>query len=207
MSAHGKVAGLTLALAAISQVHKVAILVSDLRAMIAALPVGLTGLRDRALLLAGFAGAFRRSELVRPALREGEIGIGHEEWAELADGKVLNSHIRAGANQRVQGPEAGVEYWDHGGIAPDSGVCCRGSLCPAARRMQFWRWTGHTRPRTAPPPFVIARPRSPIISTQRTPREPARLLGHPEPSRRDAPSSLLISLAQLGLVFPSSPSS
>ena len=38
--------------------------VSELRRMIDALPPGLTGLRDRALILLGFAGGFRRSELV-----------------------------------------------------------------------------------------------------------------------------------------------
>jgi len=41
-----------------------AILVPELEAMLRALPAGLPGLRDRALLLTGFAGAFRRSELV-----------------------------------------------------------------------------------------------------------------------------------------------
>lgn len=40
------------------------ILVADLEAMLKALPAGVLGLRDRALLLTGFAGAFRRSELV-----------------------------------------------------------------------------------------------------------------------------------------------
>ena len=39
-------------------------LTEDIRAMLATLPAGLTGTRDRALLLTGFAGAFRRSELV-----------------------------------------------------------------------------------------------------------------------------------------------
>ncbi len=38
--------------------------VSDVQAMINTLPDNLLGLRDRALLLLGFAGAFRRSELV-----------------------------------------------------------------------------------------------------------------------------------------------
>lgn len=37
---------------------------SDLQRMMEALPTGLTGLRDRALILLGFAGGFRRSELV-----------------------------------------------------------------------------------------------------------------------------------------------
>jgi integrase len=41
-----------------------ALLVADLEAMLEALPAGLLGVRDRALLLTGFAGAFRRSELV-----------------------------------------------------------------------------------------------------------------------------------------------
>ncbi len=40
------------------------ILVDDLRVFLETLPVSLAGLRDRALLLVGFAGAFRRSELV-----------------------------------------------------------------------------------------------------------------------------------------------
>jgi site-specific recombinase XerD len=37
---------------------------AKMRSMVAAAPEGLAGLRDRALLLVGFAGAFRRSELV-----------------------------------------------------------------------------------------------------------------------------------------------
>ena len=40
------------------------VLVEDLRAMLATLPATLGGVRDRALLLVGFGGAFRRSELV-----------------------------------------------------------------------------------------------------------------------------------------------
>ncbi len=47
-----------------AQVGKAPILVADLRAMLAQLPDALIGVRDRALLLIGFAGAFRRSELV-----------------------------------------------------------------------------------------------------------------------------------------------
>lgn len=42
---------------------KAAITLADLRAMVAALPDTLAGKRDRAILLVGFAGAFRRSEL------------------------------------------------------------------------------------------------------------------------------------------------
>lgn len=43
--------------------QKVALTVEEIRAITAALPRSLTGVRDRAILLAGFAGAFRRAEL------------------------------------------------------------------------------------------------------------------------------------------------
>jgi integrase len=44
--------------------QKTPVLVEDLRVMLRLLPDNLQGIRDRALLLIGFAGAFRRSELV-----------------------------------------------------------------------------------------------------------------------------------------------
>ncbi len=49
-------------------VQKAAILTADIRAMIRALPDSLLGVRDRALLLIGFAGAFRRSEVAALAV-------------------------------------------------------------------------------------------------------------------------------------------
>ncbi len=52
------------------------ILVSDLKAMIANCPPSLGGLRDKAVLLIGFAGAFRRSELV--ALNIDDLTISDE---------------------------------------------------------------------------------------------------------------------------------
>src|SRR5438128_978734 len=45
-------------------VQKAPTLIDDMRAMVAATDAGLIGARDRALILLGFAGAFRRSELV-----------------------------------------------------------------------------------------------------------------------------------------------
>ena len=54
----------------VAQRGKDPILVDELRAMIAALPDDLRGRRDRALLLLGFAGAFRRSELVGLAVAD-----------------------------------------------------------------------------------------------------------------------------------------
>jgi len=47
-----------------AQQGKAAAVTDEVRAMVAALPPTLVGRRDRALLLLGFAGAFRRSELV-----------------------------------------------------------------------------------------------------------------------------------------------
>ena len=48
----------------VRQEGKAPVLTSDVAAMVGKIPPGLLGLRDRALLLVGFAGAFRRSELV-----------------------------------------------------------------------------------------------------------------------------------------------
>ena len=48
----------------VAQDAKAPILSADLRSMVATLGDGLLGLRDRAVLTIGFAGAFRRSELV-----------------------------------------------------------------------------------------------------------------------------------------------
>jgi len=47
-----------------AQKGKAAVMTDDVRLMVESLPSSLRGLRDRALLLVGFAGAFRRSELV-----------------------------------------------------------------------------------------------------------------------------------------------
>jgi site-specific recombinase XerD len=51
-------------------IQKTATLIDDIRAMVDATDAGLIGLRDRALILLGFAGAFRRSELT------GRVGTG-----------------------------------------------------------------------------------------------------------------------------------
>lgn len=53
---------------------KAALTLDHLRAMTAALPDSLSGIRDRALILVGFAGAFRRSELVAVDVADVEIG-------------------------------------------------------------------------------------------------------------------------------------
>lgn len=58
-------------------VQKAAVLTADIRAMVDATDAGIIGARDRALILLGFAGAFRRSELV---------GLGVEDCAFSKDG-------------------------------------------------------------------------------------------------------------------------
>jgi integrase len=55
------------------QTAKTAILTEDLRRMVRALPATLAGVRDKAVLLVGFAGAFRRSELI--AIDLGDLSL------------------------------------------------------------------------------------------------------------------------------------
>jgi site-specific recombinase XerD len=59
-----------------AQVGKAALLTDDIKLLVAALPDTSSGVRDRALLLLGFAGAFRRSELI--ALDVLDVQIGRE---------------------------------------------------------------------------------------------------------------------------------
>lgn len=61
---------------ATAQAQKEPVLVEELRAMVKALPDSLRGLRDRALLLVGFAGGFRRSDLV--ALDRADVKVVHD---------------------------------------------------------------------------------------------------------------------------------
>jgi integrase len=56
--------------AGVAPAQKSPILASELQEIVRALPQGLRGVRDRALLLTGFAGALRRSELVALAVAD-----------------------------------------------------------------------------------------------------------------------------------------
>ena len=83
--------------------------VDELRAMVAALDVDtLAGLRDRALLLLGFAGAFRRSELV--ALEVADLAF-------CGDGLTVTLR-RSKVDQEGEGEAVGLPYGAHAATCP-----------------------------------------------------------------------------------------
>lgn len=98
-----------------AQVGKAPVLTADLRAMLATLPASPMGLRDRALLLLGFAGAFRRSELV---------GLDAEDLVVTREGLVVRLR-RSKTDQEGQGRTIGIPY----GAQP--------ATCPV-RAVQEW---------------------------------------------------------------------
>ena len=102
-------------------VQKEAIPPEDILAMVATLPFDLRGLRDRAILLLGYAGGLRRSEIVR-------LDIGKDDtpdsggWIEiLDDGAVLTLNAKTGWREVEIGrgssdqscPVHALEQWLH----------------------------------------------------------------------------------------------
>jgi integrase len=96
-------------------VQKAAALTPDIRAMIDVTDAGLIGTRDRALILLGFAGAFRRSELV--GLDVGDCAFGK-------DGLTVTLR-RSKTDQDGAGRKIGIPY----GANPET--------CPV-RTLQEW---------------------------------------------------------------------
>ena len=105
--------------------QKEAILPEDILAMVATLPFDLRGLRDRAILLLGFAGGLRRSEIV-------SLDAGKDDtpdsggWIEILDGKdgegaVLTLNAKTGWREVEIGrgsseqtcPVHALEQWLH----------------------------------------------------------------------------------------------
>jgi integrase len=86
-----------------AQEAKTPVLVADLKRMVARLPDCLLGVRDRALLLIGFCGAFRRSELV---------GLNVGDCAFTREGLVLTIR-RSKTDQESEGRQIGVPYGAH----------------------------------------------------------------------------------------------
>jgi len=104
-------------------VQKEAILPEDIRAMVATLPYDLRGLRDRAILLLGYAGGLRRSEIV-------SLDVGKDDtpdsggWIEiLDDGALLTLNAKTGWREVEIGrgssdqtcPVHALEQWLHFG--------------------------------------------------------------------------------------------
>ena len=98
----------------IAPAAKAPLLAADLRRMSAAASAGIRGLRDRALLLLGFAGAFRRSELV---------GINIEDLDFRPEGLVILLR-RSKTDQERVGRRVGVP------VAADPQTCA----CRSVRR-------------------------------------------------------------------------
>jgi integrase len=86
-----------------AQHGKAPLVVQDLRRVLSLLPPTLPGLRDRALLLVGFAGAFRRGELVA-------LNVGDVDMTELG----LIVHVRRSkTDQEGAGREVGIPPGSH----------------------------------------------------------------------------------------------
>lgn len=91
-----------------AQDQKEALMTEDIRAMVQALPDNLLGLRDRAILLLGFAGAFRRSELV---------GLDLDDLREEVQGLV--AHLRRSkTDQEGEGRDIPIPYGHNPATCP-----------------------------------------------------------------------------------------
>lgn len=86
---------------------KRALLVEDLRRVVARLPDTLTGIRDRAILLVGFAGALRRDELAKLSLPGAQAGPIRVEFV----GQGLEIHLdRSKGDQLGRGAVVAVPF-------------------------------------------------------------------------------------------------
>jgi integrase len=83
-----------------AQEGKAPLLTTDIRRIVAACPETLSGLRDKALVLVGFAGAFRRSELAA-------IDFTHLSFTE--DGLIIDLR-RSKTDQEGSGRKVGIPF-------------------------------------------------------------------------------------------------
>jgi integrase len=108
-----------------AQKGKAPVVTADVRAMVATLDdKKLIGIRDRALLLVGFAGALRRSELVGLDVGAGQPTDG-QGYVEFTSDGLIVTLTRSKADQEGQGAVVGVPY----GSVP--------STCPV-RALKAW---------------------------------------------------------------------
>ena len=91
-----------------AQKQKTPLLTADLLQVLAHLPMSLAGIRDRALLLVGYAGALRRSELA---------GLDLEDVAWVEEGAVLMLR-RSKTDQEGQGRQVAIPRGAHAQTCP-----------------------------------------------------------------------------------------
>jgi integrase len=95
----------------VAQKGKDPLLLDDVRRIVAACPANLLGLRDRALVIVGFAGAFRRSELV-------SIDVSDLTFSEEA-GRGLIVHLRhSKTDQEGEGCDVAIPFGEHEETCP-----------------------------------------------------------------------------------------
>lgn len=93
---------------------KAAITVDVLQRMVESLPPNKRGARDRALILLGFAGAFRRSELVALQVKNLDwVDGGLAVWVERSktDQESLGAWVRIGSDGSLFDPVVAVRHW------------------------------------------------------------------------------------------------
>jgi integrase len=95
-------------------VKKSALLTALLRRALATIPGSLTGLRDRALLLVGFAGALRRSELAAVEVSNRPAANWIEETTE---GLIVHLATSKG-DQEAEGQQVGIPYGSNPSTCP-----------------------------------------------------------------------------------------
>lgn len=115
--------------------QKAPVLVADLRAMVATLPASLLGNRSRAMLLLGFAGGFRRSELV--ALDVGDLDFG-------AEGLTVTLR-RSKTDQEGAGRKVGVPYGSDPATCPVRALRAWLGACGRTEGAVFVGLTRHGR--------------------------------------------------------------
>ncbi|MFC4669526.1 tyrosine-type recombinase/integrase [Seohaeicola nanhaiensis] len=102
-------------------VQKEAILAEDIRAMVATLPFDLRGLRDRAILLIGYAGGLRRSEIISLDVHKDDTPDS-DGWIDVMDdGALLTLNAKTGWREVEIGrgssdqtcPVHALEQWLH----------------------------------------------------------------------------------------------
>jgi site-specific recombinase XerD len=92
----------------VAQKCKDPLLLNDIRRLVDSCPKNLLGLRDRALILIGFAGAFRRSELCAMALSD----------LSFSDSGLVINVPRSKADQEQAGDKVAIPFGEHDETCP-----------------------------------------------------------------------------------------